>query len=203
MRASTVVCAVTILTLGLTATTVLGGDPLAIGAGLVETDVEMLDVTGKNVSIEQARGEKGTLVLFTCNACPWVKAWEERIVSIGNAALDHGVGVIAINSNDPGKVAEDDYPVMQERARQRGVKFPYVVDATSDVARAYGATRTPEAFLFDAAGKLVYHGAIDDNAKDPSAVEETFLKDAVEALAAGEAVPVAETKALGCTIKFR
>ncbi len=92
---------------------------------------------------------------------------------------------------------------MQQRAKARGFKFPYVVDATSDVARAFGATRTPEAYLFDAAGKLVYHGTIDDNYKSEKDVKTTYLKDALDAVIAGEAVPVAQTKAVGCSIKFR
>jgi peroxiredoxin len=92
---------------------------------------------------------------------------------------------------------------MQDRAQERGMEFPYVVDATSDVARAFGATRTPEAFLFDAKGRLVYHGTIDDNAKQPDEVKERYLRDAVNAVAAGRTVAVRETKALGCGIKFR
>lgn len=203
MRRYTVVRTVSILALCLVSMPALAADPLALGTGMAAADVKMKDVTGEGISISDTRGEKGTLVIFTCNACPWVKAWEERIVSVGNAARSQGVGVIAINANDPNKVAEDSYEVMQKRARERGMEFPYVVDSTSDVARAYGATRTPEVFLFDAEDRLAYHGAIDDNAKDASAVEQDYLKDAVQAVAAGKPVPVAETKALGCTIKFK
>ena len=94
-------------------------------------------------------------------------------------------------------------PAMQERAKSLGLAFPYVVDATSDVARAFGATRTPEAFLFDAKGKLVYHGAVDDNAHKPAEVTVRWLNDALSATSAGKAVAVKETKSLGCTIKFR
>jgi hypothetical protein len=83
------------------------------------------------------------------------------------------------------------------------MKFAYAYDATSGIARAFGATRTPEAFLFDASGKLVYHGTIDDNADDATAVKDPYLANAVNAVAGGKAVPVAETKALGCGIKFR
>jgi hypothetical protein len=92
---------------------------------------------------------------------------------------------------------------MQTRAKERGMKFAYAYDATSGIARAFGATRTPEAFLFDASGKLVYHGTIDDNADDAAAVKDAYLANAVNAVAGGKAVPVAETKALGCGIKFR
>ncbi|MEP0774112.1 MAG: thioredoxin family protein [Acidobacteriota bacterium] len=176
---------------------------IELGAQAPATDVKMKDVSGRMVSIADVRGERGTLVMFSCNACPWVKAWETRIAELGNRAPEMGIGVIVINPNDPAKVAEDSYEVMQERARERGFKFPYVVDDTSGVARAFGATRTPEVFLFDAAGKLVYHGAIDDNAREPEKVEKHYLADALRAVAAGQPIPVAETKALGCTIKWR
>ena len=176
---------------------------LKIGAPAPMRGVKMKSVDGTEVSIEKSAGKNGTLVVFTCNACPWVKNWESRIAEIGNAALEQGVGVIAINSNDPAQNDEDGYDVMKDRAAKLGLKFPYVVDATSAVARAYGATRTPEAFLFDAKGKLVYHGAVDDNARDAAAVKEPWLQNAVQAVAAGKGVAVAETKALGCTIKFR
>lgn len=176
---------------------------LALGSAAPMTDVAMKNVDGRETTIAKSAGKKGTLVLFICNHCPWVKMWEPRIAQLGNAALKQGVGVIAVNGNDPAAYPEDEYDVMVKRAKQVGYKFPYVVDATSDVARAFGATKTPEAFLFDASGKLVYHGAIDDNAKEPKKVKSRWLADAVAAVAAGKPVPVAQSKALGCTIKFR
>jgi peroxiredoxin len=176
---------------------------LALGAEAPMTDVEMKGVDGKQRSIAEVRGDKGTLVVFTCNACPWARAWEERITELGNTFAKRGIGVIAINSNDPGQVAEDGFDVMQQRAKRRGMKFPYVVDASSGVARAFGATRTPEVFLFDAGGKLVYHGTVDDNGREPGKVTKRYLRDALQAVAAGNPVAVAETKALGCSIKFR
>lgn len=163
----------------------------------------MKGVDGKSLTIAQAAGKKGTLVIFTCNACPWVKNWEARIAEVGNAAAKSGIGVIAINPNDPSVNSEDDYDEMRARAKKLGLRFPYVVDATSDVARAFGATRTPEAFLFDAKGELVYHGTIDDNSRDAKAVKSRWLSDAVIAVASGKPVSEAETKALGCSIKFR
>jgi peroxiredoxin len=177
--------------------------PLAIGAALPMADTKMKNVDGAEVSIAGVRGEKGTLVVFTCNACPWAKAWHSRIVALGNRAAKKGIGVIAINPNDPGVVAEDDFPPMQENAKRSKMAFPYVVDATSEVARAFGATRTPEVFLFDRDGKLVYHGAIDDNAKQPDKVKDRYLDQAVTAVLDGKAVALQETKALGCSIKFR
>ena len=177
--------------------------PLALGATIPMADTKLKNVDGKDISIASEKGAKGTLVVFTCNACPWAKKWEGRVAQIGNEAEKKGIGVIAINSNDPGKNPEDGYDVMQARAKSRQMKFAYAVDGTSDVARAFGAGRTPEVFLFDASGKLVYHGAIDDNADDAKKVSKNYLKDAVNAVAAGKAVPTSQTKALGCSIKFR
>ncbi len=177
--------------------------PLDLGQGAVATGVKMKNVDGRMIAIEDVAGPKGTLVVFTCNHCPWAKAWEERLVATANAYLDRGVGVIAINSNDPTSYEDDSFESMKLRAKERGMRFPYVVDATSDVARAYGATKTPEIFLFDADQKLVYYGAVDDNAEAPDHVEQHWLKDALEALVQGQPIPVASSKAMGCSIKFR
>ncbi len=176
---------------------------LALGSTMPMADMALKNVDGKDVTLAGVKGSKGTLVIFTCNACPWVKKWEDRMAKIGNDAAKRGLGVIAINSNDPAKNAEDGYDVMKTRAKARGMKFAYAVDATSDLARAFGASRTPEAFLFDGDGKLVYHGTIDDNADDAAKVTKPYLKEAVLAVAAGKSVATAQTKALGCSIKFR
>jgi hypothetical protein len=179
------------------------GSPLAMGHLAPMRDTPMKNVDGRDVTIGGAAGKKGTLVLFICNHCPWVKAWQTRIAGAGNSAVPRGIGVIAINPNDPAAYPEDGFEEMKARARQVGYKFPYVVDATSDVARAFGATHTPEAYLFDAQGRLVYHGAVDDNAHDEKAVTQRWLRRAVDAVVSGNRVPAAETKALGCGIKFR
>jgi peroxiredoxin len=186
-----------------TAATPEGPKALEIGKAVPMADVKMVNVDGKSFSIADVKGAKGTLVIFTCNSCPWVKAWESRITELGNTYAKQGIGVIAINSNDTSVKPEDDMPAMKERAKTLGLAFPYVIDATSGVARAFGATRTPEAFLFDAQGKLAYHGAVDDNAHKPAEVTVRWLNDALSSTAAGKAVAVKETKSLGCTIKFR
>jgi len=178
-------------------------ESLSIGAQAPMTDAKMKNVDGKDVSIADVRGPSGTLVVFTCNHCPFAKAWESRIVELGNAYRAKGVGVIAVNANDPSAAPEDAFDVMKQRAQEKGMQFPYVVDATSGVARAFGATRTPEAFLFDKDGKLVYHGAIDDNKEDATKVGSPYLKNALDAVVAGKDVAVKETKFLGCGIKFR
>jgi hypothetical protein len=176
---------------------------LAIGDAMPATDVKLRNVDGRDLSLAQVAGKRGTLVIFSCNHCPWVKAWQERMVAIGNAAVAEGVGVIAVNSNDPKVYPADDLPAMKEQARERDYMFPYAMDTTSGVGRAFGATHTPEVFLFDAAGRLVYHGTIDDDARDPANVKHPYLRDAVDAVVAGKRPGIEETKALGCSIVFR
>jgi peroxiredoxin len=192
------------LTVALSANTALASDgPLALGAKAPLATAKLKNVDGKMVSIADVAGKAGTLVIFTCNHCPFAKAWEERIVELGNGYSKKGVGVILINANDPAKVPEDGWAEMQARAKSRGLLVPYVVDDTSAVARAFGATVTPEAFLFDKSGKLAYHGTVDDNHKEPAKVQSRYLKDALDAIVAGKAPPQPETKSLGCGIKFR
>jgi peroxiredoxin len=185
------------------AATVASADGIKLGDKMPATDLKMKNVDGREISIADVAGKNGTLVIFSCNHCPFVKGWETRTAEIGNTYLAKGIGVIQINSNDPASFPEDSFEEMQARAKKLGLQFPYVMDATSDVGRAFGATRTPEFFLFDKDGKLVYHGALDDNSRDASKAQHHYLKDALEALLAGQPVPVAETKAVGCTIKFR
>jgi len=184
--------------------TVGSGFGLRIGDSIPSADVAMKNVDGRELAIKDVTGPKGTLVIFTCNHCPYVKAWEGRIVALANDAVKRGVGVIAINPNDPTSFAEDSFDAMKEKSSSRGYAFPYAVDAgASRLARAFGASHTPEAFLFDATGALVYHGAIDDNVEDAAKVTRHFLRDAVDAVVAGVRPAVAESKAIGCSIKFR
>ena len=163
----------------------------------------MVGVDGKDYTLEKINGEKGSLVIFSCVHCPYVKAWDERMAQLANHYAQEGIGVILINSNDPESYPADGPEGMKEQAKAQGYSFPYVIDATSEVARAFGARKTPDVFLFDAEGKLVYHGAIDDNAQEASAVKSHYLKDALEALVTGSKIPISETKAMGCSIKFR
>src|SRR5262245_61819670 len=181
----------------------LAGGALPIGGTMPMADVKMKNVDGKEIDLAQVQKPMGTLVIFTCNHCPFAKMWETRIVELGNTYQEKGIGVIAINANDPKVAPDDSYSSMQQRAKDRGMQFPYVVDATSGVARAFGASRTPEAFVFDKNGKLVYHGAIDDNGEDAAKVEKAYLKMALDAVVGGTEVAVKETKSIGCTIKFR
>jgi peroxiredoxin len=177
--------------------------PLALASKAPAADAKLKNVVdGKEVSIAKAAGKSGTLVVFTCNECPYAKAWEQRIVELGNTYSKKGVGVLLINSNNPSVSKKDSFELTQARAKERGVQFAYAVDPDSSVAKAFGATRTPEAFLFDKGGKLVYHGTIDDNHEEADKVQKRYLKDALDAVSSGKTPAVQETKSLGCTIKF-
>jgi peroxiredoxin len=181
---------------------VAASGPLEVGAKAIKTEHQMKSISGKMVSIASVKGAKGTLVIFSCNTCPWVVGWEERIAKIGNKAMEKGIGVLYINPNDPTVQAGDSFDAMKKRAAERGFKFDYAVDEGSKLAKAYGATRTPEVFLFDANDTLVYYGTIDDNMQDAAKVENHYLMDAVKALAGGQQIATKNTKALGCTIKW-
>jgi len=176
---------------------------LAPGAKLVMAERPLASVDGQTVRVADVRGDKGTLVIVTCNHCPWSKAWEGRLAALGNRYAKAGVGVIAVNPNDPAAHPEDGFVQMQERASELGLEFPYAVDEGGALAAALGATKTPEVFLFDAEDTLVYVGAVDDNANDPDAVEQHYLQDALDALVAGAPVQLKQTRALGCAIDSR
>jgi len=176
--------------------------PLGLGAAMPAADTKMNNVDGKTLTLADLKGKTGTLVIFVCNHCPFVKAWQDRMVQIANEGVKQDIAAVFVNSNDPTAIPEDDVAHMKQLAKDKGYAFPYVVDDGSAVARAFGATRTPEAFLFNADGKLVYHGTIDDSTYDAAKVTKPYLKSAVEALLAGKAVADAETKSVGCSIKF-
>jgi peroxiredoxin len=148
-------------------------------------------------------GKEAVVVVFSCNHCPYVRAWEDRMVQTQADFAGKGVQLIAINSNDADNYPDDSFPKMRERAQQKGFNFPYLFDKSQEVARLYGAERTPEFFVFDKAGVLTYHGALDDNYEDPGAVKSQYLSDALEAVLAGQSPSTAETPAVGCTIKWK
>jgi peroxiredoxin len=176
---------------------------LSIGDSIVDGDVKMKSTDGSEVSINDVKGEKGTLVIFTCNHCPFVIGWQDTMVELGNTYAGKGIGVIFINSNDPGVKAGDGMEGMQKMAKNNGYEFPYTVDATSGIAKNFGAKKTPDVFLFDAEGNLAYQGAVGEGGRQPKEGGETWLKNALDALVAGDEVQNSQTKAVGCSIKFR
>jgi peroxiredoxin len=183
-------------------TFLLAGE-LEIGSTMPLKDLELADISGKNITLANAKGDAGTLVVFSCNTCPWVIRWEDRYVSLANTYAQKGIGMIAVNSNAARFGGEDSLEEMVEHAKNNGYNFPYAQDPESELASAFGATKTPHIYLFDGDDKLVYRGAIDDNAKNAKKVDEPFLANAIDALLAGNPINPQTTKALGCSIKFK
>ena len=176
------------------------GNELGLTSPPPMAEEKMKDVSGKDISLNSAKSAKGLLVIFSCNTCPYVKLSESRIKEITDNCIKQGIGCIIINSNEAQRTEEDSFDAMVKYAAAQKLNCPYVVDVNSKLADAFGATRTPQCFLFNTKG-LVYKGAIDDNVKDPAAVKAFYLKDAVEALIKNTTPPTQETKSIGCTIK--
>lgn len=164
------------------------------------------NIDGKMVSLDNFKSSKGAIVIFTCNHCPYSKMYEDRIVAIDGKFKGQGYPVVAINPNDPATYAEDSFENMKKRAKKKGFTFPYIVDETQMIAKAYGATRTPHVYLLENSnGKFIvrYVGAIDDNPQDEKAVTTKFLEDAIAKLGAGQAPDPSHVKAVGCGIKWK
>ena len=177
-------------------------DRLEIGAKAPLTDVEVTDVSGEVLTLEEVAGENGLLVNFSCNTCPWVEAWEDRYNPITKMAEENGIGVIMLNPNAAIRNDGESMDDMQARAKSSNYDFYYALDEQAKLAEAFGATRTPDIFLFNSNMELVYTGAIDDNAKSAEEVDQPYLKNAIQNLVAGKEIDPKTTKALGCTIKW-
>jgi peroxiredoxin len=176
---------------------------MALGTERKLIPFSLKNVDGKTVSPEDYASAKALAVIFWCNHCPYVRAWEERVSDLQKEYADKGVQFLLINANDPVKYPGDSFEEMQTRAREQGYPYPYLVDETQEVARQYGAERTPEIFLFDQSRTLRYHGAPDDNYEDPKAVSQQYFRDAIDAVLADKAPATAETPPRGCTIKWK
>jgi peroxiredoxin len=172
--------------------------------GDAASDFKLKNTDGKLVSLNDFPGSKGFIVVFTCNHCPYAKAYQDRIQALDKKYKSLGFPVIAINPNDPSLVPEDSYSNMVALAKQKGITYPYLFDETQEVYRKFGAKRTPHVYLLQKDGnRLVvkYIGAIDDNYEDASSVKTSYLANAIDALLAGRTPDPTLTKAIGCSIK--
>lgn len=176
------------------------GDPLAIGSSIPSPDKKMRDVSGKEISFKDAMKKNGLLVMFSCNTCPVVHKYESRTLEVCKQAQENNIGVILLNPNEAYREKGDSYIEMQEYATRLGYKWNYVIDDKSAMADLFGATRTPEIFLFNSDSKLVYHGAIDDNANSATSAI-SYMKPAIQNLVSGKKIDPEKTKSVGCTIK--
>lgn len=172
--------------------------------GDIATDFKLKSTGDKMVSLKDFKDAKGFIVIFTCNHCPYAKAYEDRIIGLDKKYSKLGYPVIAINPNNPAKQPEDAFDRMKTRAKEKHFTFPYLFDEGQRIYPQYGATKTPHVYLLQktAKGNVVkYIGAIDDNFEDEKAVKEKYVENAVNALLSGKEVSVKETKAIGCSIK--
>jgi peroxiredoxin len=175
---------------------------MTLTLGTTAPQFDLPGVDGRNHSLDDYADVPVLALVQSCNHCPYVQAWEARMKTLQDELGPRGFRLVAISSNDADSYPEDSFDAMRARAEREEFNFDYLYDADQAIARALGSVRTPEVFLFDATRRLVYHGAIDDS-RDDRAVSVSYLRDAVEAVLAGEAPPIADTAAVGCTIKWR
>lgn len=167
---------------------------------------KLKNVTGKMISLADYKSSKGVIVIFDCNTCPYSRAYNDRIIALHKKYASQGFPVVAIQPNDPEQSKGDSFDAMVKQAEKKNYDFPYAIDETQKISRAFGATNTPHVFVLKNDGgtmKVAYIGAIDDNSRDASAVTKRYVEDAVDALLSSKEVPSGKTKAIGCTIKWK
>jgi len=180
-------------------------EELELGSTIPLADKEMINVDDEYYSLNDFQKENGLLVIFSCNTCPYVKAWEPRYIEINDLAEEKEIGVVLLNPNENLRESltegTESLAAMKEVAEDMNYPFPYLVDENHELADAFGATRTPHIYLFNNADKLVYVGAIDDNSSSADEVEHHWLRNAINELAAGKEITTQKSKAFGCSIK--
>lgn len=168
---------------------------LALGSSAPE--FSLLGVDGEEHSLASYADASLLALIQSCNHCPYVLAWEGRMIEVQRDYAARGVRLVAVNSNDASRYPDDSYERMVEHANEKGFNFDYLHDPEQQLVRALGAERTPEVFLFDRDRRLVYHGAIDDN-RDEAKVSRRYLRDALD----GTAPSLTETAPVGCSVKW-
>ena len=172
--------------------------------GLPAIDFSLPGVDGQDWSLEQARGDKGLLVMFICNHCPYVKAIRDRLVRDTRELQDYGINAVAIMSNDPAEYAEDSFENMVRVAEEFDFPFPYLIDETQEVAKAYGAVCTPDFFGYNAGLELQYRGRLDASRKQAAAPDaRRDLFDAMKQVAQTGRGPEQQIPSMGCSIKWK
>lgn len=182
------------------------GHPLKYEVGDRVADFKLKNVDGKMISLSDYKAGKGVIVIFDCNTCPYSKAYNDRIIGLNKKYASQGFPVVTINANDPEISSGDSFDEMAAQAKRKNYDFPYLIDETQDVARAFGASNTPHVFVLKKDGSdftVAYIGAIDNNARDASSANKKYVEEAVDALLAGKTVPTNKTKAIGCGIKWK
>jgi len=166
-------------------------------------DFSLKGTDEKTYSLADFKDAKILILVFSCNHCPYVQAYEDRLIAVQKDYRERGARMIAINANDAQNYPADGFAEMKKRAAQKKFNFPYLRDESQETARAYEATHTPHLFVFDAARRLAYTGKIDDNWQNAAAVERRYLREALDDLLSGKTPATAQTHAIGCTIKWK
>jgi len=174
-----------------------------LNLGSSAPDFNLTGVDNNNYSLSSFADKEVLIIIFSCNHCPYVKAYEGRMKQLQKDYANKGVAVAAINSNDAVNYPEDSFEEMKKRAKSENFHFVYLRDEDQSSAKAYDATHTPEIFLFDKERKLAFHGKIDDNWQEPDKVVNNYLRDALDELLEGKGISVPETFTIGCTIKWK
>ena len=175
---------------------------MTVSIGQEAPDFELPDTAGGSWTLSDAGGPRATVVVFTCNHCPYALAWHERIAQVARDYADEGVRVLAINPNDAQRYPRDSFDAMRQRVAAEDWPMPYLRDESQEVARAYGAKTTPDVFVVDGGQHLRYRGAPDADYDDPGQ-NAAWLRAAVDAVLAGETPARAETNPVGCSIKWK
>ena len=177
-------------------------EPLAIGATMPMVNTKLKNInTGTETSLNDLKLANGTLIVFSCNTCPFVIANQQRLYRLQKYAIGFNVGLVVVNSNEAKRTADDSEAKMKTYGIDQRYSAAYLVDKNSKLANAMGATVTPECFLFDKNNKLVYHGAIDDSPRDEDAAKLNYLVNAMQSLNEAKPIEVPNTKGIGCGIK--
>jgi peroxiredoxin len=171
--------------------------------GVHALDFSLPGVDGKLYSLASFKDSPIIVLIFSCNHCPYVQAWESRYMELQRDYASKGVRLVAINSNDDEKYPEDDFAHMKARAREKGYNFPYLRDATQCTAETYGPVSTPDFFVLDRERVVRYRGRLDDNHKDPAGVTVRYVRDALDDLLAGKKPRTPITAPYGCSIKWK
>ncbi|HSC02939.1 MAG TPA: thioredoxin family protein [Solirubrobacteraceae bacterium] len=175
---------------------------MTLAIGEVAPDFELPDTEGAKWSVSDSGAVAATAVVFTCNHCPYALAWQDRIADVARDYAARGVRVLAVNANDAERYPRDSLQAMKDRVAREDWPMPYLHDGTQEVARAYGAKVTPDVFVLDADRRLRYRGAPDSDYDDPNAGAQ-WLRDALDAVLGGGEPARAETKPVGCSIKWK
>jgi peroxiredoxin len=174
---------------------------LSINSKLPSFNLKGID--GNFYSPDSFIGANALVIIFSCNHCPYVQAYEERMIELQKKYKDKGVYLVAINSNDDVSYPNDSFDNMKARAGEKNFNFHYLRDDDQSTAKAFDATHTPEIFVFNSKSELVYHGKIDDNWQEPEKVVNHYLEDALVELLENKEISVPETYSIGCTIKWK